>query len=401
MSWQDNGRDGDKDPWNRKGDEPPDLEQWLKDIKKKLERWLGANKKGFPGFGGEPNPGVTRGLLQKAGWGASVVLALYVLSGIYIVEPAEQAVITRFGRYVRMAGAGPHWYPRLIERVKIVNVEQMHTIMPRGSMLTKDENIVEVEIAVQYYIGDASQYLFNIVDPHGSLGQVSESALRYVIGHSTLEEVLTSGRTAIAMKIRKQIEENLSSYKSGWVVADVAMQPARAPEPVKSAFDDAIRAQEDEVRFENQAEAYVQRVTQIAEGKAQRLREEAEAYKQKQILLAKGESERFELMLPQYQKSKRLMRDRLYLETVQQILSNTSKVLIDSNSGQNLIYLPLDKLVNATTVGSEKLNVAPMTERKMHADEVEATRVATEQSQEEPSGEVMRPKRTRSKGEAS
>jgi membrane protease subunit HflK len=297
-------------------------------------------------------------------------VAVYLLSGIYVVEPAEQAVILRLGRYITTVGPGPHWIAPILETKTILNVEEVKTTKHGGPMLTKDENIVFAEIAVQYRINNAKDYLFNLVQADKSLQQVSESALRSVVGQSTLNEVLTSGRGEIGLEIRKQIQQNLNNYESGLALSDLAMQQTKAPEEVKASFDDAIKAQQDEERLVNEAEAYSRKIIPIAEGKAKRTFEEARAYKEQVTLEAMGKTNKFLEILPQYQSAPQVTRERLYLDTMQAVYAKTPKVLVDSSAGNNLVYLPLDKLIAGNNT------VAPLSK----AEEAESSFVADDNS---------------------
>lgn len=361
MAWNEPGNRGDKNnqssqnPWGKRSSDnqgPPDLDklfkQWIKAFKKLLgggaRAGLGSTPQGA-GFGTPYRVKMT-GLLSVM---LGVVLILYVLSGIYIVEPAERAVVTRFGRYVRTEGPGPHWLPSVVESKEIVNIDRTESTRHGGSMLTKDENIVSVEVTVQYRIGDAKAYLFNVVSPINSLKQATESALRQVVGQSTLDDVLTSGRALIAGAIKDQIVSTLAVYKTGILVLDVAMQPAKAPDEVRAAFDDVIKAREEEVRSVNQAESYANDILPKAKGMAERMKKEALAYKQETQLLAEGHTERFNLILPQYQKAPEVTRTRLHLDAMTRILSSTTKMFVDGGSNNNVLYLPIDKLMGLKT----------------------------------------------------
>ena len=368
MAWNQPGSGGDdkkknsQNPWGtRKEDQgPPDLEkivrQWLNALKTLLS---GKNSVGGSGPGARPSgssnvPNMPTSSL--VGIVAVVMLALYLILGIYIVEPAERAVITRFGRYVKTEGPGPHWLPRFIESKEIVNIDRTESTRHAGSMLTKDENIVFVEVTVQYRIDDTRAYLFNVVNPVNSLKQATESALRQVVGQSTLDDVLTSGRALIGGAIKDQIISTLSLYKTGILVLDVAMQPAKAPDEVRAAFDEVIKAREEEVRSVNQAESYANDILPKAQGMAERMRKEALGYKQETLFIAEGNTQRFNLILPGYQKAPKVTQTRLYLDAMTDVLSNTPKMLIDGGNNNNVLYLPIDKLLNlkTSTVKGEK-----------------------------------------------
>ena len=274
---------------------------------------------------------------------------LFLLLGyemVYRIDPAERGVVMRFGKYVTSLQPGPHIrFPRPIEQVVKVNVERIQTITSESSMLTGDENIVDVEVAVQYRIKDATNYLFKIADPDVSVNRVTESAIRDIIGQSTLTFVITEGRAQIATDAQKLIQDILDTYESGVEITSVNMQPAKPPEAVKAAFDDAIKAREDEQRKINEAEAYRNEVVERAAGEAARIRAEAEGYKEQVIAQAEGESERFNQLYAEYKKAPEVTRKRLYLEAMESVLSNTNKVIVDNDNGSSLMYLPLDKLI--------------------------------------------------------
>lgn len=336
MSWNESGdRDGKKkDPWNKQNEPlPPNLDELIGQLRNKWRNLFGGSA-------------VSPQRSNKK-WSLFIIVLLvgiYLVSGIYVVAPAEEAVIQRFGRYVRSTEPGPHWMAPLIETKQVVNVKEVGTEKYGGQMLTKDENIVSAEIAVQYRIYDPRQYLFNLVDLKSTLEQVSESAVRAVVGQSTLNEVLTSGRSEIGLEVRKQIQQYLSNYQAGIEISDLAMQQTKAPEEVKAAFDDAIKAQQDEERLVNEAEAYSRKILPLAEGRAKRTLEEAGAYREKVVLEAQGKTAKFAKILPEYQKAPQVTRERLYLDALQSIYAKTPKIVIDVAQGNNLIYLPLDKL---------------------------------------------------------
>ncbi|KTD23993.1 MULTISPECIES: FtsH protease activity modulator HflK [Legionella] len=337
MGW--NEPDKGKDPWSGKN-QPPDLDEALKRFQEKL-------KKTF--FGGSdqsdetPPRNKSTGLL--AVMAALIIFILWALSGIFIVDEGEQAAILRFGKYVGTVGPGPHWIPRIISSKIVQNVERVSDYSYSAQMLTKDENLVSVSLAVQYRIGDLQAYLFNVADPQESLQQATSSALRQVVGTTTLDQIITEGREAWGSNVQDSLTRILETYKTGIIIVNVSPQPARAPENVQDAFDDAIKAQEDEKRFKEQAFAYQARVVPIAEGNAKRIIEEAQAFAQQVVLRAKGEVAEFLALLPQYVQSPAVTSQRMYLEMMQQVLSKTSKVIVD-NKANNLLYLPLDKLAN-------------------------------------------------------
>lgn len=346
MSWNEPGDRDDKkkDPWGRENEQsPPNIDEALRQLQQKLKGLFGGKEGSKNNYSKPIQSGSSKGVSISLLLG--IALAIYIIAGIFVVEPAEEAVILRFGRYVRTEGPGPHWIAPLIETKQVLNVKEVKTSKRGGPMLTKDENIVNAEIAVQYRIGNARDYLFNLVHPVKTLEQVSDSALRAVVGQSTLNEVLTSGRSEIGLEIRKQVEQNLNNYHSGLEISDLAVQQTKAPEEVKAAFDDAIKAQQDEERLVNEAEAYAHKIIPIAEGHAKRTSEEAAAYQQQVILEAEGKTAKFSKILPEYQKAPQVTRDRLFIDTLQDVYANSAKVLVDVAGGNNVMYLPLDKLV--------------------------------------------------------
>jgi membrane protease subunit HflK len=282
-------------------------------------------------------------------------------------------VALRFGKYVTTLQPGPHLrLPRPIEEVRKVNVERIQTFTADTSMLTGDENIVEVEVAVQYRIKDVLSYLFDIADPEVTVQRVTESVIRDVIGQNTLDFVITEGRAEIAMQAQLLLQETLDTYRSGIEVTSVNMQPARPPEEVKAAFDDAIKAREDEQRKINEGQAYRNEIVERSQGEAARIRLDAEGYKERVIAQAEGEANRFLQVLAEYEKAPEVTRRRLYLEAIEGVMSDTTKIITDIDDGGSLMYLPLDKLLErsqrgdgdgqATEVAPEPLPYAPAME---------------------------------------
>lgn len=352
MSWNESGDRDDKgkkkDPWGNSEAGPPNIDEALKQLQRKLRNLFGGQESpsgpsGPVGFKNGSGQGSGRNI--SLGLIGIALATVYIISGIYIVGPAEEAVVLRLGRYVATEKPGPHWIAPFIETREIVNVQEVKTIERGGPMLTKDENIVNANIAVQYRINNPKEFLFNIVNPETSLKQVADSALRAVVAQSTLNEVLTSGRSEIGAEISKQVQQILNNYKAGIEISDLAMQQTKAPDAVKPAFDDAIKAQQDEERLVNEAQAYAHKIIPIAEGRAKRTLEEAKAYKQQVILGAEGKTEKFAKVLPEYQRSPKVTRERMYIDTLQEVYATTPKILIDVNSGNNLVYLPLDKIM--------------------------------------------------------
>jgi modulator of FtsH protease HflK len=353
MAWNEPGGNGDKDPWgsnrgNRGNQGPPDLDEVFKNLQKKFGSLFGGKGGGRSTGGGS---GVAGG-----GFGIGVVVVILLLfwiaTGFYKVEEAERGVVFRFGKHVETTQRGLHWHlPVPIERVEKVDITKVYAIPLNSTMLTQDENIVDILGTVQYQIDDAEKYLFNVRSPELSLAQVTESGLRESIGRSKMDYVITEGRGEIAIQVKGIIQEIVNNYETGLNILEVNIQSAKPPEAVKDAFDDVTQAREDEERFKNEAEAYRNDVLPKARGAAARMREEAEAYKNEVIARAEGEAERFEQLLTEYKKAPEITRDRLYLDMMESVLSNSSKVMVDVEGGNNLLYLPLDKLMERQSTG--------------------------------------------------
>jgi membrane protease subunit HflK len=337
MAWNEPGDNEDKDSWGRRKDEqgPPDLDEIFRRLKNKLNRLLGG--------GGSSRPPDEEGV----GWTVVVMILIFVLGiwslfGLYIIQPAEQGIETRFGRYKRTTMQGWHWHlPFPIESAQTVNVDQYRTVEHKALMLTKDENLVNIELIVQYKILDSKNYLFNVVDPDKTLYQATESALREIVGTSLMDDILTRERDRVAADTRLLIQEIIDRYEAGLTVTSVNMQDAQPPEEVQAAFADVIKAREDKERSKNKAEAYANEIVERAGGTADKLRQEAQAYKSQIVARAEGETRRFLSVLEEYEKAPEVTRQRLYLETMESVLSHTSKVILDINNGNNITLLPL------------------------------------------------------------
>ncbi len=352
MAWNEPGGNGDKDPWNTKrgnrGNQgPPDLDEVFKNLQKKFGSLFGG-KGGRSGGGGTGISGGGLGI----GLVIAILLIFWIATGFYKVEEAERGVVLRFGQHVETTQRGLHWHlPVPIEHVEKVDVTKVYTIPINSTMLTQDENIVDIIGTVQYQIDNAEKYLFNVRHPEISLTQVTESALRQSIGRSKMDYVITEGRGEIALQVRGLIQDIVNNYQTGLNIFKVNIQNAKPPEAVKDAFDDVTQAREDEERFKNEAEAYRNEVLPKSRGAAARMREEAEAYKNEVIARAEGEAERFKKLLKEYKKAPEITRDRLYIEMMESVLSNSSKVMVDVEGGNNLLYLPLDKLMDRQNAG--------------------------------------------------
>ncbi len=363
MAWNDPG-DGKKppqDPWRRptKNQGPPDLDAWLQDMLTKLNRlFQGKKLSGGSASGSAPN---LSSLVTSA---AIVVLAMWLVSGVYRVEEAEQAVVLRFGQFNREVGAGLHWYPRFVETIAKVNTLRVISHHHKASMLTEDQNIVDMELEVQYRIANPRRYFLDIAAPEQALKESTESALRQVVGGSKMESIITDGRVLIQQDVQLRIEEFLDRYKTGLLITGVSIEDAHPPEQVKAAFDDVIKAKEDEDRLQDVARTYENKVLPEARGHAQRLLTEAEAYQKEVVAKAKGEAARFTALYAEYQKAPQVTRQRLHIEALQNVLQDTPKVFLDAKSQNNVMMLPLDKLISATAVAQPVDNTTlPVVER--------------------------------------
>ncbi|MEE6076505.1 FtsH protease activity modulator HflK [Avibacterium paragallinarum] len=327
------------DKRNKQEQSPPDLEEVFSNLLKKL----GGGQNGGNHNGG--GKGLSFGLGKLLPVAAVIGAIVWGVSGFYTVKEAERGVVLRFGELEKIVQPGLNWKPTFVDKVIPVNVEQVKELKTQGAMLTRDENMVKVEMTVQYRVSDPAKYLFSVTNADDSLNQATDSALRYVIGHMSMDDILTTGRSIVREDTWKALNGIIQPYDMGLEVLDVNFQSARPPEEVKAAFDDAIKAQEDEQRYIREAEAYAREQEPIARGNAQRIIEEATAYKDQVVLNAQGEVERFQRLLPEFKAAPQLLRDRLYIQTMEKVMANTPKVLLDSNSN-NLSVLPLDKILS-------------------------------------------------------
>ena len=350
MAWNESGG-GDKDPWGNRGDQgPPDLDEAIRKLQGQLSGLFGGGKGATGGGGGG---GISAGAISLL---LIVLAGLYVFSGVYQVDEQERGVVFRFGKLMdQEVTPGLHWNPPLIDQVQLVNVTQVQSHSHQASMLTKDENIVDISLTVQWVIASAADYLINVRDPKKSLDQATESALRHVAGSSTMDQVITDGREAIAIEVQERLRSYLKSYGTGIDITKVNIDRSAPPVQVQDAFNDVQKAKEDQQKFINQATAYSQQVVPEARGKAQRQLEEAQAYRDRVIARSEGEAERFEKLLNEYSLAKQVTRDRLYIDALENVFKNASKVMVDVEGGNNMMYLPLDKLTQQS--GSNASNV--------------------------------------------
>ncbi|MBU2098102.1 MAG: FtsH protease activity modulator HflK [Gammaproteobacteria bacterium] len=361
MAWNEPGNKGNgNDPWGGNGgggrrgggndQGPPDIDELIRNLSKKFNSLLGGkggSGSGGSGSGGSASGGASAGLL-----GGLVVLAAVVWAalGFYTVDEAERGVVLRFGEIQdEVVLPGLRWNPPLIDRVEKVNISRVNTRSYSSDMLTTDENIVTVAISVQYIVEDPMAYAVMVRDPQLGLDQAVESAVRHVVGGTTMDRVLTQGRADVAAEVRTRAQSYMETYGTGIMITQVNVENAQPPVAVQPAFDDVIRAREDEQRAQNQALAYANRVIPEARGEAQRIIEQANAYRDQVIARAEGEASRFEQLLTEYERAPGVTRERLYIDAIQEVLANTSKVLVDVEGGNNMMFLPLDRMMQGTT----------------------------------------------------
>ena len=364
MAWNEPGNN-DKDPWKNKGGKnqgPPDLDELLNDLGKKVT--------GI--FGGKTTKGGSGSGKNFSSIGISILLivasVVYAFSGFYTIKEAEQGIVLRFGEYSGTVEPGINWKWTFIDRIIPVDMQSTRDMPSSGFMLTRDENVVRVEMQVQYRVVDARKYIFSVTNADDSLNQSLDSALRYVVGHAKMDDILTSGRESIRQSVWEELDKIIAPYDLGLIIVDVNFKDARPPNEVKDAFDDAISAQEDEVRFLREAEAYARGIEPRARGRVKRMEQEAIAYKSRIVLDAEGEVARFDKILPEYQAAPKVTRERLYIATMEKVYGNTSKVMVDVDGGNNMMYLPLDKIIQQqnTSTRSGKTNYAPVTETNVN-----------------------------------
>lgn len=355
---QNKPKDEQPSPWGNSSKEsqneqnPPDIEEVFSNLLKKL-----GGKKTGQNNQHHPQASIVK-LLPIALLVGAIV---WGISGFYTIKEAERGIVTRFGKFNHIVPPGLNWKPTFIDHVIPVNVEQVRELRTQGSMLTKDENMVKVEMTVQYRVQNPAKYLFNVTNADNSLNQATDSALRYVIGHMTMDDILTTGRAMVREDTWKTLNEIIKPYDMGIEIIDVNFQSARPPEEVKAAFDDAIKAQEDEQRYIREAEAYAREQEPMARGDAQRTVESATAYKVQVVLDAQGEVDRFKQLLPEFKAAPDITRQRMYLQTMEKVMAKTPKIMMDGN-GNNLTVLPLDKILQGKN--PEKASVLPATAPK-------------------------------------
>lgn len=349
MAWNEPGGNGNKpkDPWGNNnrgnggggGNQPPDLDEVIRKLTDKLNGLFGGKKSG--GNNNNGGDGSITGFLVVAAVIAAILLAM---NSVYILDTQERGVVLRTGKFDRIEGEGLNWKLPVIEDVIIVNATRVRETEIRESMLTEDENIVDVKLNVQYRVTDPVSYALRVEDPELTLRDAAESALRHEVGSTEMDPILTTGRVVLAEAVKQRLQFYMDEYNTGITLQNVNIKDATPPAAVKEAFDDVQRAKQDKERTINDAEAYANSVVPEARGRAQRQLEEARAYRERVVARAEGEADRFTKLLSEYNKAPAVTRERLYIDAVTQVYNKSSKVLVDVEGGNNMMYLPLDKL---------------------------------------------------------
>ena len=369
MAWNEPGK-GEKDPWgNRGNDGPPDLDEVIRNMQRKLS--------GIFGGGSSDNNDSSGGGTLGLGLIFLVIFIVWLVSGFYIIDPAERGVVLRFSAYQQTTGPGPHWHiPYPVERVEVVNVEESRTaeigfrstagrsgnIASESLMLTKDENIIEMKVEVQYRVDDAADYLFNVENPDLTLRQMTESAVREVVGQTSMDEVIKSGRADMAPRAKILLQKLLTDYGTGLFVTSFNIPDIQPPSQVQAAFADVVNASADKERMKNEAEAHANQIVPKARGAAFRVIQEAEAYKSQILAKAQGETSRFLQVMKEYEKAPDITRERMYLDTMESVYSNSQKVMVDvSKDSSNVLYLPLDRLRGGNASSAARLDLTNLT----------------------------------------
>jgi membrane protease subunit HflK len=354
MPWNTPGNNNE-DPWNRnsKNQGPPDLDEVFQNLSRKFGGLFGGS--------GGGNGGKETNNTSPSGFGAIILVIasiFWAFTGIYTITDGEAGVILQFGKYKEISQPGLHWhYPYPIQELRVVDMQQVRSSRHQTTMLTQDENIVEIVLAAQFRVKDAPNYLFNLRGPDATLKQAMESAIREVVGKSKVDFVLYEGLEVISSNTKVLMQDILDRYQSGIEVTTLNLEKTQPPAAVQSAFDDVIKSREDLERYIQEAQAYANTIVPQARGEAARITEDATAYKEAIVARAEGEAERFEALLTEYKKAPAITRERLYLEATQSVYSNSTKIMIDTEGGNNLMYLPIDQIIK----NSQSQNSAPAT----------------------------------------
>ncbi|MDX1625632.1 MAG: FtsH protease activity modulator HflK [Wenzhouxiangellaceae bacterium] len=373
MPWNEPGRGGNgQDPWKGGGQQPPDLDEVFANVQKRLKKILGGNGSGGRDSGPDSGPGF-----------AGIVLLIAILAGIWavwnsvhIIDESERGVVLRFGDYSRTLMPGLNFtLPAPIETVSKVNVEKVRDIENRARMLTGDENLIDLGYAVQYRVVEPEKFLFQVQEPERALAEATDSAIREVVGTNNMDYILEIGRGQIATSAGELLQQIVTSYDSGIEITSFNLQAVSPPSQVQAAFDDVVRAREDQIRFENQAQAYANQVVPEARGRAARVLEEARAYRDSTIARAEGEADRFVAVYEEYARAPEVTRERMYLESLQSLYSTVPKVLMDASSSGNMLYLPIGQMSGASGVSAPPPPMAtPQEQQRANSDNTRSRR---------------------------
>jgi membrane protease subunit HflK len=372
MAWNEPGNNGnDKDPWGGGGRRgggdqgPPDIDEVLKNLTKKFNSLFGGS-----GGGSRSGGSATGGARFSGGLIAGmlvVVAVIWAFTGFYIVDAAERGVVLRFGKVQEsIVSPGLHWNPPIIDDVNLVNILALNTgTYDARSMLTTDENIIDIAVTVQFRVEDPVKYVIAVTNPLGSLDNAAESAIRHVVGGNSMDQILTTGRDRVAADVQDRLQNYMDVYNTGITISQVNVIDAQPPDAVRVAFDDVIRAREDEERVQNEALQYSNRIIPEARGEAQQQIEQANAYKEEAVARAIGDASRFEQLLAEYLLAPEVTRQRLYIDSLQDVMTASSKILIDVEGGNNMLYLPLDQMMqrNASTASGSTQELRDLANR--------------------------------------
>ncbi len=362
MPWNEPGRSsgGDKDPWKGgSGNQPPDLDEVFANVQRRLKKIMGGGNDGKDSSGGGSSGAPSNAGIFTV---VAIILAGWVLwNSIHIIDESERGVVLRFGEYTRTLSPGLNLtLPRPIEEVTTVNVSRVRSIESSSRMLTGDENLIDLAFAVQYRINEPEKFLFNVAVPEESLAQAADSAMREVVGTNNMDYILEIGRGQIALDTQVLLEEVLTRYDPGIEITSFNLQEVRPPSQVRAAFDDVVRAREDQIRFANEAQAYANQVVPEARGQAARVLEEAQGYRESIIAKASGEADRFSAIYAEYARAPEVTRERLYLETLENVYGRSAKILLDTSSQNNMFYLPLDRMMGADAGSVNRMPPPPL-----------------------------------------
>jgi membrane protease subunit HflK len=400
MAWNEPGNNGngndkdkDKDPWGggRKGGDqgPPDIDEVVRNLTKKFNSLFrgGSGGSSSTGSSSSGGGGLSAGLIAGL---VAVVAVIWGFMGFYIVDEAERGVVLRFGKVLDLTvQPGLHWNPPVVDEVSLVNVSELNAkTYENRAMLTTDENIIDIAVTVQYLIQDPVKYVIAVQDPELSLDNASESAIRHVVGGNFMDQILTTGRDRMAADVQERLQDYMNAYNTGIFVSQVNVVDAQPPDAVRPAFDDVIRAREDEQRVQNQAQQYSNQIIPEARGEAQRRIEAANAYSAEVVAEATGDASRFNQLLTEYLKSPEVTRQRLYIDSIEEVMTASSKIMVDVEGGNNMLFLPLDKLMeqsnssinsNNTTTDLRNLadQLAPFLPGSSSANSVDRSRLPT------------------------